>query len=326
MLDLISIGDSTVDNLFKIHDAHLAFSINKEERELCLRYADKIAADEYFQVLGGNNTNHVIGSSRLGLKTAIYTNVGSDGGGGRIIEALKEENVDTRYVKKNSNMSSNASAVVSYKGERTIFVYHQSWDYDLPDLDNTHWIFLSSMSESFTKTNIIDQITRYLERTGARLSYNPGTFQLKYGVKKYPKILTLTTLLIVNITEACTILNLRKKEVDVKQLLYGLLRLGPANVIITDSNKGSYGFNGRKYYKMPIFPATLVEMTGAGDAYGSAATAALFYGKDLAEAMRWGAANSASVVEHIGPQSGLLTYDTMLSSLKRNRKIVSAEF
>ena len=66
-------------------------------------------------------------------------------------------------------------------------------------------------------------------------------------------------------------------------------------------------------------------MTGAGDAYGTGVVAAFCYGKSLAEAMRWGAANGASVVEQIGPQAGLLTYDQMQEKLKENSKIVARD-
>ena len=76
---------------------------------------------------------------------------------------------------------------------------------------------------------------------------------------------------------------------------------------------------------MGIFPANLVEMTGAGDAYATGLTAGLFYGKDIKEAMRWGAANGAAVVEYIGPQAGLLTYDQMQKKLKENSETTAKE-
>ena len=95
--------------------------------------------------------------------------------------------------------------------------------------------------------------------------------------------------------------------------------------VITDGGDGSYGFDGEKYYGIGLFPAKLLEMTGAGDAYATGLIAGLFHGKDLAEAMRWGAANGAAVVEQIGPQVGLLTLSKMQDRLKENSKIVAKE-
>ena len=96
-------------------------------------------------------------------------------------------------------------------------------------------------------------------------------------------------------------------------------------VVITDGGEGSFGYDGEKYWKLDIFPAKLVEMTGSGDAFATGALAGLFHGKDLKEAMRWGAANGASVVEQVGPQAGLLTLSKMEEKLKENSKTIAKE-
>jgi sugar/nucleoside kinase (ribokinase family) len=43
------------------------------------------------------------------------------------------------------------------------------------------------------------------------------------------------------------------------------------------------------------------------------------YGKTLQEGLQWGSANSASVIEHIGPQEGLLTKSQLFKRLKRKK-------
>ena len=165
-----------------------------------------------------------------------------------------------------------------------------------------------------------------MQRSGARLLYNPGTYQIQFGVKKNPRLLSLTELFVVNLEEAKRILYGKDDlNVPVKKLLKGILDLGPKLVVITDGAEGSYGFDGESYYHLGIFPAKLVEMTGAGDAFATGTLAGLFYGKDLKEAMRWGGANSANKIEQIGPQAGLLTYNQMMEKLKTNSKIVAKE-
>lgn len=319
--DLISIGDCTVDHFFKIQDAHVAISIDKTHKELCIDYGDKIPAAEYYQLVAGNNANNAIASAKLGLKTAIYTNVGSDLTGQHIIKILREKGVDTKYIAIQEGMASNASSVISFKGERTILVYHQNWQYSLPDFDKTRWIYFSSLSSSFIKTNIVSQLENYLERTGVNLAYNPGTFQLEYGVKKFPKLLLLTHLFIVNLEEAKKILGDKSDKPNVRKLLQELADLGPRMVVITAGKEGSFGFDGERYYKMGVFPSEVTDMTGAGDAYSAGVLAGLFYGEDLDEALRWGAANSASTIEEIGAQNGMLNHDGMQRKLKENSKI-----
>ncbi|KKS70860.1 MAG: hypothetical protein UV41_C0011G0022 [Candidatus Daviesbacteria bacterium GW2011_GWA2_42_7] len=322
MFDLISIGDPAVDHFFKIHDAHV--EVEKDGKELCLRFGDKLPVEEYCQSLGGNTANNAVGASRLGLKTAVYLNIGSDLIGKFTLAKLKEEGVDSRYAAVNEGMDSNVSALISFRGERTILTYHQDFKYQLPDLDRTRYVYLSSMGKSALENNFYHQVENYMQRSGASLYFNPGTYELAYGIKKFSGLLSLTKLLILNKEETELVLKITGK-VDIKRMLNGLLELGPKIVIITDGKNGSYGFDGRIFYQLDIFPAKVIDMTGAGDAYATGVLAGLFYGKDLPEAMRWGAANGASVVEEIGPQKGLLSYDKMQARLKENSKITAKE-
>ena len=322
MFDLISIGDPAVDHFFKIHDAHV--EVEKGGKELCLRFGDKLPVEEYCQSLGGNTANNAVGASRLGLKTAVYLNIGSDLIGKFALVKLKEEGVDSRYAAVNEGMDSNVSALISFRGERTILTYHQDFKYQLPDLDRTRYVYLSSMGKSALENNFYHQVENYMQRSGASLYFNPGTYELAYGIKKFSGLLSLTKLLILNKEETELVLKITGK-VDIKRMLNGLLELGPKIVIITDGKNGSYGFDGRIFYQLDIFPAKVIDMTGAGDAYATGVLAGLFYGKDLPEAMRWGAANGASVVEEIGPQKGLLSYDKMQARLKENSKITAKE-
>lgn len=322
MFDLISIGDSVIDTFVPLIDAEV--EIVKGEAKLCLRFGDKIPVGDSVSLIAGNAANNAVGASRLCLKSAIYVNVGEDENGQKIKKKLKEENVDTRYVVINKGLPSNHHIVLDFKGERTILIHHQPWQYLLPDLDTSSWVYYTSLSPTFVKSNLIDQLTNYLERTGAKLLYNPGTFQIKNGIKKNPRLLSLTKLFIANLEEAKVILGYQEgDEIQVKKLLKNLADLGPQMVVITDGGKGSYGFDGEKYWKLDIFPAKLLEMTGSGDAYATACLAGLFHGKSLAEAMRWGAANGASVVEQVGPQAGLLTFTKIQEKLKENNKIVA---
>ncbi len=326
MFDLISIGDARIDNFVHLPKAHISCTLNKEKCEICLNYGDKIPIDDIRSLTAGNNNNNAIGSARLGLKTALYGNIGGDANGKMILDHLKQEKVDTRYVVVNKDVSTEQSIVINFEGERTILVYHYPWEYNLPDLDRSKWVYFSSVSFSFSKTRLISQIEQYVERTGVSLVYTPGTHQLNFGVKKFPRLLTLTKVFIVNKEEAKRVLEIKDdQKVDIKKLLNGLSDLGSKMVIITDGGDGSYGFDGERNYRLGVFPAKLLEMTGAGDAYATGVIAGLFYGKNLPEAMRWGAANGAGVVEQIGPQAGLLTYSQMQEKLKENTKIAAKE-
>lgn len=313
-----------IDTFVPLLDAEV--EVRGDMPMLLMRYGDKIPVGPSVSMVAGNAANDAVGGARLGMNTAIYTNVGDDLDGEKIVKKLKEEGIGTQYVTRNQGMVSNHHVVLNFKSERTILIYHQPWKFDLPDLDRSKWVYLTSLSPSFVDSNLIDQLVNYLERSGAKLTYNPGTFQIKSGIKKHPRLLSLAELFVVNVEEAKVILGIdEKKKVEIRTLLEKMADLGPKKVVLTDGGDGSYGFDGENYWKLGIFKAELVEMTGSGDAYATAAMAGLFHGLELDQAMRWGAANGAAVVEQVGPQAGLLTLREMKEKLEKNAKTLTVK-
>ena len=327
MFDLITIGDTVIDTYLPIDDAQILE--DKNVKYLGLKYGYKIPVSDGISVVAGNAANNAIGSSRLKLKTAIYTNVGNkddEQNDDRIKAKLKGEGVDICYIAETDSLPSNNNIVLTFKGERTILVHHQPFKFSLPDLDKSKWVYLTSMAPNYIDTPVINQLLNYLERTGAKLAYQPGTFQVKLRAKKQHRILSVTEFFVLNVEEAIHFLeDERKTPIPIKELLLNLHKLGPRKVVITDGGKGSFGFDGEKFFQMDVFPAKLVEMTGAGDAFATGTLAGMIYGHPLEEAMRWGAANSASVVEQVGSTPGLLSLNKMEEKLKENKKIIAEE-
>ncbi len=320
--NLITIGDATIDTFIRIHDASVECDINHEECKICVQYGDKIPVDSISHSVAGNAANTAIGAATLGLKTAIYVNLGEDEEGRIIKRTIEQRGVDSRYVNIVSGKSSNLSVILTFQGERTAFVYHQPWFYHLPNLDKTDWIYFTSTAETFTNSNIVDEICHYVDNTGAKLAFSPGTFQIKANIKRYPKLLERCNLLVLNMEEAKRVLEIEISQVvEPLELLTKLLLLGPKSIVITDAEEGSYATDGENNFKLGIFPVQLVEKTGAGDAYTSAFLAALIYGQPLDEAMVWGTINASQVISKMGPLGGLLNRE----EIEGHRKAV-AEF
>lgn len=311
--DLITIGDSTVDTFIKIKDATVECDINRKDCKICLPYGGKVPVEAIEYAVAGNAANVAVGAKKLGLTVAIYTNLGGDDQGRRIQQTLEKEGISQDYVEVHSDKKSNLSVVLSFQGERTIFVYHQDWSYRLPKLADCNWLYLTSMAESFTSSNIMDEVCHFVDKSKTKLVYSPGTFQLKADIKRYPKVLERCELLIVNMEEAKRIIGIDPKEhVEVRDLLSKMLLLGAKKVAITDGENGSYATDGNSNLKAGIFPTQLVEKTGAGDAYSSGFVAALAKGETLGEAMIWGTVNAAHEVRQVGTQKGILSLEELV--------------
>lgn len=325
--DLITIGDSTIDTFIKIHDASVECNINRESCKICVEYGSKIPVDSIAHSVAGNAANVAVGAAKLGLKSAIYTNLGDDDQGESIKLALEKAGISQDYIKVNAGKNSNLSVVLTFAGERTIFVYHQDWFYKLPDLARASWVYLTSMAVTFTDSNIMDEVTRYIEATRAKLVFGPGTYQLKAGIKRFPRLLAKCELLIVNMEEAKKILEVDPTErVEPVDILSGLLLLGPKIIVVTDGSDGSYAADSQKNLRAGVFPTQIVEKTGAGDAYSAGLIAALAYGESLEEAMIWGTINASHVIQEVGPQKGLMDRDSLIRHRKSTPELVATKF
>ncbi len=323
--DLIAVGDTTQDIFLKMEDASVQCDLDGENCKICFDYADKISVSSKTDIPAvGNAANNAIGAARLGLRSAIYTVVGDDAQGHRAKDVFEESAVDTRYVAFDKEHGTNLSVVINFRGERTIFVYHEPRTYALPAFVPTTWMYLTSASGDGV-LQLHEQVLAYLDQyPKVKLAFNPGTHQIHLGHMRLLPLLHRTELLFVNREEGAGVLEIRSR--DVKKLVHAFHRIGVKTIVLTDGPDGSYVSDGTQIKYLRIFRGPVVERTGAGDAYGSGFLSALIKGKSLAEAMLWGNANSTSVVQYIGARAGLLTEEAMLKIIKENEDIKVENF
>lgn len=312
--DVIAIGEAGLDTFVKLDSASLLCTLDTDRCLLCLNYGDKITIEEMQETLAHNACNFSVGSARLGLRAALYANVGGDDIGKKVVKLLAKEGVASRYLKVQKSCKSNHSVVLNYKAERTILVYREPHTYTLPRLDTTEWIYLTSLGKGFEKLH--RQLLVQVRANGFRLAFNPGDMQLRAGMKALKPILQICSVLILNKQEAQNLLG-SADEKKIPELLRELSALGPKIVVITNGTDGAYAFDGKRAHRARSLPAHPIEMTGAGDSFSTGFIAALISGKTLEHALLWGSTNAASVIEHVGPQEGLLTRQQLLKRLKK---------
>lgn len=326
--NLISVGDATVDVFMTPIETETLCKRDSKECYIAFSYGEKIPVKNLEFTIGGNAANNAVGTRRLGVKNSIVLTIGSDTVGNLIKEKLAEEGVDTTYIIQQPASSSNYSSIINYAGERTIFTYHAPRSYEFPvNLPEVPWVYLTSMGESYRPfyNHIVDWLRTHVN---VKLAFNPGSWQLRGGLEGMGSVLQLTQLLFVNREEAEKITTFGDSQGKDRDLLLAVSKLGPKNVIVTDGEKGSIAFDGKRFLKIGILPVDAYERTGAGDAFGSGCLAALVEGKPLEEALLWGTVNSASVIGYTGAQKGLLKAQDLPIWLKRAESsgIVVSEF
>jgi len=318
-LDLIAIGESQRDVFYMIHNASLSCSIHKDRCLLCLEYAEKIQVERVVKVpAAGNSANAAVGASRLGLKAALVSWVGGDHAGKHLKEALAQEKVALKFVMMDDALPTNEATNIIFQGERTQLVYFQPRHHRLPKLPRTRSIYYSAMGlkhDAFDRL-LLKELAR---RPKAFFAFQPGTTHIRQGFQAIRPLIAKSDLFILNKEEAHALLE--DGERTICNMLERFQHHGAKTIIITDGKNGADAWDGKTHWHMPIFDGEAKERTGAGDSFATAVTVALLKGLDLPTALRWGTANSWSVVSEIGPQKGLLTKQGIQRVLKKYAKI-----
>lgn len=307
--DFIAIGDVVTDAFIQLREAEVHKHMRHESREICMPWGTKIPYDGVIEVFAvGNCANAAVAASRMGLSSALVSNHGDDEIGKKNLQSLEGNKVATEFVKSHSGIKSNYHYVLSFKGERTILVKHEEYPYNLPDVGEPKWLYLTSLGE--TSVNFHNEIADYLEKHPAiNLAFQPGTFQIRLGKEVLARIYKRTKIFFCNVEEAQQILETESR--DIRELSRNLNSMGPEIVSITDGPDGAYAYDSKtdELWQIDVYPdpKAPLDRTGAGDAFSSTFSVALAMGKSIPEALSWGPINSMSVVQYYGAQEGLLT-------------------
>jgi len=322
MLDIISIGDVTTDVFLQVDELKLICPHDKSQCLLCMHYADKIATRRVDKLIGGNAGNIAIGCKRLGMNTALYSQVGNDDEGMKLLKSLKADKVNTKYFHLMKGEKTNYSVIINFHAERTILVHHEKRHYKVRPFEKCDWIYVTSMGVGSEK--FFPMILKNKKRYKAKIGFNPGTHQLKFGLKGISKILANSEVTSMNVEEVQFLF--KTKSRDLKFLLTKLYSTGTKIALITDGPEGSYTYDGKEFLFCPIYDVPILERTGCGDSYTSAFITALDDNKGVEEAMKWGTVNAASVISYIGPQEGLIKLALLKKILKANPKFNVRKF
>lgn len=325
-LDVLCIGDTVVEPFIKLEKAEVHCNIDQVGCTITLPFGAKIPYESSTFCAGvGNSANAAVSIARLGLKSGIATELGDDDNGKLCLDNFVNEKVDTLNVNTHKNIPTNYHYVLWYPPERTILVKHNTFPKALVEDKFTpsglapKYLYLSSLPADSLEYH--NQIIAWLRKNRhTKLVFQPGTFQMKLGVDALRPLYTMCHLFVVNKEEAQYILG--TKDSEIKSLLEGIAKLGPEIVCITDGPQGAYMKYSGKNYFMPIYPdpSTPLERTGCGDAYASCFTAMLVKGKTPLEAFTYAPINSMNVVQEIGAQKGLLSFEKMEEFLKNAPK------
>ncbi len=320
MFDVISFGSATEDVFIHVPEK---YSLNGK---FSFKPGSKVEIIDMKYFTGGGATNTATAFSRLGLKASILCAVGGDDAGKSITKKLEVEKVDTSLVIKVKGKNTAYSAILTGFGrDRVVLVYSGT----TASLNNTKinwkkinakWFYISSLH---SKPKFLQEIVNRAKKIGAKIAFNPGQAELKLGVKKLAEIFGKIDVLILNREEALKLTG----SADIHRNLKKLQEIAEITVI-TDGKHGAYASEKDYSYYAKTFKIEPLDVTGAGDAFGSGFVSAIIKRKSIEEALIYGTSNSNSVIKYLGTKNVLLTESQLKSFAKKyikNKKYVKKQ-
>lgn len=314
-VDFLSVGDITIDSFIRIKDVGVHCELNRERCQFCLNFGEKVPFESVEDIFAaGNASNAAVSISRLGLSSAVVTDIGDGEAGKACLRQLEKEKVSTEFVTAHNGLPTNRHFVLWYEDERSILVHHTPYPYKLPKLPDCSWMYLTSIGTD--SGNYHSEINEYLDaHPNTKLMLQPGTFQIKMGAERLAPFYKRAEVISINAAEASRIVG---ATLTISNYIGELHNLGPKIVIVTDGRNGTHLSDGTNHWVLPIYPDPRppVERTGAGDATASTFVSYLSLGFEPIEALKRGHINARSVVQEVGAQRGLLTREKIEEALK----------
>lgn len=307
MFDVVTIGAATRDvfiksTAFEVHDGdHPPESI-----EGCFPLGAKIEIDDMIFETGGGATNAAATFARLGYKSATVSAIGADTLGHLVVEALKHEKIDTDLIQQLAGEQTAYSAIlVAGSGERTILVFRgASQKIDPKDVPwakvKAKWLYISSLGGSKA---LLEAALSHADKNDIRVAWNPGVKEIKNGLASLSPLIAETDLFNLNKEEAAELVG----TTDLRKIIETLRPLPRRAIIVTDGLGGAYaaGKDGEVLHS-DVLDVPRVNVTGAGDAFGSGIVAGLLANDDMRYALAVGTWNATGVVQQMGAKRGLM--------------------
>lgn len=305
--DVVTIGNGTRD-IF-IQTSTLRIQRRRGQASFLVPVDAKIDIEGVVLSTGGGATNAAVTFSRLGHRTAFLGTVGTDHAGEAVVNDLREQEVDVRFVHRDRRRHTSLSVILTQQGiGRTVFAHRAASNVltrrALPFSSFTsRWFYISSLGGNF---RLLTAILRHAQRNKVLVAFNPGVGELAKG-RRLLKLMRRLTVTLLNRSEANKLFG--TSSVTLKELAKSIPASLPNLVVVTDGSRGALVRTpARLFWCGTHQKVSIVEWTGAGDAFGSGFVSGLLdsVGNPVV-GLQYGTANAESVLGEVGAKNGLLT-------------------
>jgi len=271
-----------------------------------------VMADEQQSHPGGSGGNVAEGVARLGYPVRFLGVVGNDENGRLLQHTFSTSGVDTSFIKvSDSGHTASCFIAVNQKGERLIFslggeaIYSQPGELDPSALENIKVLYIADAFPEVALCAIMKA------GTGVKIIYCPGGLMVKSGKAFYEPVMKRAHVGIFNQVEAQAITGM----VEPENALVQLAEMGVQVPIITHGALGALYYEDGHCFQVPAAPAaSVVDTTGAGDAFSAGMIAGMLEGLEMSASVALACEVAAFNVQHQGARDGM-PYRRQVASL-----------
>jgi ribokinase len=264
---------------------------------------------------GGKGANQAVAMARLGATVAMAGRIGSDPFGGRLLQSLQTDHIDTSLLIVDPQEASGTAFIfLTTDGDNAIVVASGANMRMGTDATQN-----ASIAKAIAQAQaVVLQLEIPLETVHSvtTLAYQAGVPVVLNLAPAQPlpdDILHQLHVLVVNENEASMLSGQHVASLDDARIVGTVLhRRGITNVVITLGAQGAILVSDDDHGKSRIIHQSaprvqVVDTTAAGDCFVGALTVALMEGQTTEDALRFAVYASALKVTRLGAQSGLPT-------------------
>jgi len=268
---------------------------------------DKIRGNYLGKLCGGMIGNAARNCSSLGVKSFCFDVVDTDADGETIMQALKQDGVDTSFIIRQHNEKKLISIVMISNGERNVFLSGDRPCYDLQLTDEQKSFFYQAeyvYSELLSSWIISDDLAFYrdLKAHGVKLVFD---MEVTMESENWFERVSCANLIFTN---EFGIEKFRGED-SVEAFAERLFQEGIERLVITLGANGCRVITPAEDFALPGYRVKAVDTTGAGDTFNSTFLSAIVRGMDNKAAAAYANAAAAMAVTKPGSSSGITTWE-----------------
>lgn len=228
---------------------------------------DIVFPEEVLRVPGGSAANVAVALARLGTNVSFLGTVGLDADGETIRAAFLSEHVDASALFSLPNgRTAGAFIAVNAKGERVMYSLGGDAVYtSVNQLDGVSFACDALyIAEAFTEIGL--EAAKRAKAHGAKVFFAPGGVMCGFGLDELLPLIKEADTVLLSEPELETLTG----KTEAQPGADALFASGAKAIMLTQGSRGASLFLSGRVVSTPAANATVVDTTGAGDAFAGA--------------------------------------------------------